>query len=147
MANYKDIHGALIETVTTDPSDPVNGQVWYNSDTQTLKGFTSNPAGTWSTSGAMNNGRGDVGSAGTQTAALGMGGYSSPFRAFTEDWNGISWAELGDLNTARQPAGEAGTSTSALAFGGDLPPDGSPKSNSTEEWNGSSVSTKTMDTD
>ena len=88
-----------------------------------------------------------LGGTGTQTAALGIGGYSSPFRAFTQDWNGVSWQEVGDLNTARQPAGEAGTSTLALAFGGDLPPDGSPKSNSTEEWNGSSVSTKTMDTD
>ena len=45
MANNKDIHGALIETVSSDPSDPVNGQVWYNSDTQTLKGFKTNPAG------------------------------------------------------------------------------------------------------
>ena len=49
MANYKDIHGTNIETVTSDPDNPVNGQVWYNSTEQALKGFTSNPAGTWAT--------------------------------------------------------------------------------------------------
>ena len=45
MANYKDIHGTNIETVASDPSNPVNGQVWYNSTDQELKGFTSNQAG------------------------------------------------------------------------------------------------------
>ena len=75
-----------------------------------------------------------------------MGGYNGSFRAFTQDWNGASWVERADLNTARQPGGEAGTSSSALAFGGDLPPDGSPKSNSTEEWSpGTTI--KTADTD
>ena len=120
MANYKDIHGTNIETVASDPSDPVNGQVWYNSATQTLKGFTSNPAGSWSTSGAMNNGRGDVGSAGTQTSAIAIAGGSPPsFDADSEGYNGSSWTEFANVNTARYLGGGAGaSSTAALFFGG-----------------------------
>ena len=43
MANYKNIHGIKIEIRDDDPSNPVEGQVWYNSGT--LKGFKLNPAG------------------------------------------------------------------------------------------------------
>ena len=56
MATYKEIHGTVIETVTSDPSNPVNGQVWYNSTDQVLKGFTSNPAGSWASGGNLNTG-------------------------------------------------------------------------------------------
>ena len=57
MATYKEIHGTVIETVTSDPSNPVNGQVWYNSTDQVLKGFTSNPAGSWASASAMSTTR------------------------------------------------------------------------------------------
>ena len=41
MTTYKDIRGTHIKTVTADPPAPVNGQMWYNSTTQVMKGFTS----------------------------------------------------------------------------------------------------------
>ena len=41
MTTYKDIRGTHVTTVTSDPPAPVNGQVWYNSTTQVMKGFTS----------------------------------------------------------------------------------------------------------
>ena len=100
----------------------------------------------WTELNDMDSAQYGLGGTGTQTAALGIGGYNGSFRAFTQDWNGVSWAEVADLNTARQPAGEAGTSTLALAVGGALPPDGSSKSNSTEEWS-QGKTTKTVDTD
>ena len=56
MTTYKDIRGTHIKTVTADPPAPVNGQMWYNSTTQIMKGFTSNPAGSWSSSTALNTG-------------------------------------------------------------------------------------------
>ena len=37
MTTYKEIHGTKVEVRDDDPANPVNGQVWYNS--QTLKGF------------------------------------------------------------------------------------------------------------
>ena len=61
----------------------------------------------------------------------------------TEDWNGISWSETTDLSTARGTVTGAGTSTAGLAIGGQSPP----YTNATEEWSGSSVTTKTIDTD
>ena len=37
MATYKELHGTDIEVVTSDPSNPVVGQVWYNTTTEQLK--------------------------------------------------------------------------------------------------------------
>ena len=45
MSEYKNIIGTHIKTVTTDPPNPENGQMWYNSTTKVVKGFTANPAG------------------------------------------------------------------------------------------------------
>ena len=39
MATYKEIRGTQIEAVATDPSNPVEGQVWYNTTSNALKGF------------------------------------------------------------------------------------------------------------
>ena len=136
MANYKDIHGTNIETVTTDPSNPVNGQVWYNSTSQVLKGFTSSPVGTWATTTSLNTARDNAGGAGnSRTAALVFGGGPPPAPSAignTEKWNGSTWTETGNLNSARAFAGGAGTYTSAIAAGGDG------YSGTAERWTGSS---------
>ena len=44
MATYITIKGIEIQTIAGDPANPVEGQVWYNSTTSTLKGYngTSN---------------------------------------------------------------------------------------------------------
>ena len=135
MANYKDIHGSNIETVTSNPDNPVNGQVWYNSTDQALRGFTSNPAGAWASGGNLNTGRSYMIGAGTQTSALGSGGQGPPGSSVdnVEAYNGSSWTEVADLNTAREICGGAGASnTSALVYGN------LPASGITESWNGSS---------
>lgn len=122
MSKYKDIRGTHIKTVTADPPAPINGQMWYNSTTQVMKGFTSSPVGTWSTTAPLNTARYQLGGAGKlSTAALGFGGSPPPAptaKAITEQWNGTSWTEVADLGTARYLLGGAGTSTAALAFGG-----------------------------
>ena len=38
MSTYKEIRGAHITTVTSDPPAPVNGQMWYNSTDRAVKG-------------------------------------------------------------------------------------------------------------
>ena len=135
MTTYKDIRGTHITTVTSDPPAPVNGQMWYNSTTQVVKGFTSNPAGSWATGGALNTARNNLGGAGTQTAGLAFGGQP-PNRALTEQYNGSSWTEVADLNEARNGSGSIGIQTAALAFGGEGT---SPNPrNIVESWNGSS---------
>jgi len=102
MAEYKDIHGTNIETVTTDPSNPIVGQVWYNTTEQKLKGFASNPAGSWSTSGALNTGRTRLMSTGIQTAALAIAGETDDNVALNELYNGSTWTEVGDINYSKK---------------------------------------------
>ena len=137
MGTYKEIKGTHIVSVTSDPPSPVNGQMWYNSTDKVMKGFTSSPAGTWSTAANMNTARhSGIASAGANAeAALGFGGGPPPAPgavAITESWNGSAWTEVADLNTARALAGGAGNYTSAIAAGGDQ------YSGTSESWNGSS---------
>jgi|11BtaG_2_1085332.scaffolds.fasta_scaffold31269_1 hypothetical protein len=145
MTTYKEIKGTQIEVVSSDPSNPVEGQVWYNSTSNVLKGSVRTTAGAWATGGSLNTGRRAMGGAGTQTAALGIGGNSNPGSppydiklAITEAYNGTSWTEVNDLNTARGYAarGSGGTQTSALYFGGKSSP-GPSGDALTETWNGS----------
>tara|TARA_R110002012_G_scaffold154055_1_gene314301 strand:- start:69 stop:1037 length:969 start_codon:yes stop_codon:yes gene_type:complete len=131
MATYKEIRGTQIEAVATDPSNPVEGQVWYNTTSNVLKGNAATAAGAWATGGTLNTARYGGGSAGIQTAALYFGGITvPPVTAVVESYNGTSWTEVNDLNTGRTVTG-AGTNTSALAFGGSPPITGK-----TESWNG-----------
>jgi len=141
MAEYKQLHGTNIETVSSDPSNPINGQVWYNSTSQTIKGFTSTPAGTWATSNALNVARSSLSAQniGIQTAALAVGGYGEPppnnAYAGVESYNGSSWTEGADLNNGRSSSAGCGTQTAAITAGGDPFPGVGTK---TETWNGSS---------
>ena len=102
MTTYKDIRGTHIVTVASDPPAPANGQVWYNSTDQVMKGLTANPAGAWASGGNVNTARRTAAGVGTQTAALIAGGYApGDVTANTEIYDGSSWTETGDLNTAR----------------------------------------------
>ena len=129
MTTYKDIRGTHIKTVTTDPPAPVNGQMWYNSTTQVMKGFTSNPAGSWATATAVNTARRDAVGLGTQEAAMFIGG-EAPRTGATELYNGTSWTEVADLNTGRNQLSGAGNQPAGLVFGGNGPP----RLSATEEW-------------
>jgi len=118
MATFKEIRGQTIKKYTTDPTNSLIGQMWYNSTTGTLKGLVVSEA--WS-SGAptLNAARGRFGT-GTQTAALLFGGRTAPTTNITaaEEYNGAGWATGGVLTTARRTLGGAGTQTASLAIGG-----------------------------
>ena len=133
MATYKEIHGTNIEVVSSDPSNPVEGQLWYNSTSNTVKGLISNP-GSFVTGAGLNTHRTSLAGAGANyTTALAFGGYSSGVRDETEKWNGTAWTVVNTLNTARSALAGAGTQTLALGFGGYLNPG---LSTATEKWNG-----------
>ena len=137
MATYKEIKGTNIEVLESDPSNAVEGQIWFNSTDQVLKGDAGTPVLVWTTTNPMNSGRYGMGSSGTQTSALGFGGNGpSPGQtAVTESWNGTNWTELNDMNKARTALGGAGTQTLALGFGGEYDATPAIEAN-TEEWNG-----------
>ena len=85
----------------------------------------------------MNTARYQLSGAGTQTAALAMGGQTAPGARVgnTESWDGSSWTETTDLNTSRDNASGGGASnTSSLLFGGQT----TTAVANTESWNGSS---------
>ena len=67
MATYKELHGTDVEVVTSDPSNPVVGQVWYNSTTDELKTRRQFVTNAWSTGGNVNTARGHLSGSGTQT--------------------------------------------------------------------------------
>ena len=138
MATYKEIHGTNIESLSSDPSNPLNGQMWYNSTTKELKGYTSNPAGSWASAPSINTARSNSGNChiGTTTSSLIMGG-GPPGQGITELYDGSSWTEVNNLNTVRYALGGIGASnTSALAIGGEDYPATYPYKANVESWNG-----------
>ena len=142
--------GANTLTATEEFSVPATtsvaqiGEVWYNSTTKALKGLgLSAPAGAWSSGGAPNSGRMNIGYAGTSNSAMIiMGGYNAsnpaPTRYYnaTESYNGTAWTEVNSLNAASGGLAGMGTSTAAIETGGG---GGSlPYLTATEEWDGTS---------
>jgi len=133
MTTYKEINGTNIEAVSSDPANPVEGQVWYNSTDNVVKGAAVTTAASWSTGGVLNTPRYEFQGVGTQTAGLFISGNSpGGYRSEVELYNGTSFSETGDINTATRNFGAAGTSTSAVIWGGQADVD------MTETWNGSS---------
>ena len=154
MGTYKEIRGTHIVSVTSDPPSPVNGQMWYNSTDKVVKGFTSNPAGTWSTITALNTARGAGQLGGTATSAWFVGGEINPphpspgsnWSTKNELWNGNNWVEVADLNTAAQATGAASnvsSATGAFSIGGYAPGIVA----ATEKFASSTNLTKTISTD
>jgi hypothetical protein len=92
MAEYINIRGQSIEVVASDPANPTVGQIWYNSTSNTLKGGGVTTAGAWATGNNMNTARSFLAGAGTQTAGLGFGGYTTTADSgATEEYDGTSW--------------------------------------------------------
>jgi hypothetical protein len=106
----------------------------YNSSTNVIT------AGAWSSGNAMNTARAFLFGLGPKTAAIGAGGYISPFAptANSEEYDGTSWTEGNNLNTARYGISGLGTQTAAVAVGGDARPPGSQYNNNSEHYDGSS---------
>ena len=137
MATYKEIRGSQIEAVATDPSNPIEGQVWYNTTSNVLKGQAVTVAGAWSSVNNLNTARYAGGGAGITTAALYASGTSPPGDApQTETFNGTNWTEVNDVNNNRNGLENqgVGTQSAAMIFGGY--DDAGNAVVDTEQWNG-----------
>jgi|TARA_A100000172_G_scaffold79444_1_gene66547 hypothetical protein len=138
MTTYKEIKGTQIEVLSSDPSNPVEGQVWYNSTSNVLKGSIRTGAAAWATANAMSTGRwgGGASSVSPQSDAIMASGANT---ANVELYNGTNWTEVNNVNQKRYGMWGTGTSTSMIVFGGNIPgssPTASGDLNSTELWNG-----------
>ena len=121
MTTYKEIKGTNIEVLESDPSNPLDGQVWYNSTDNVLKGNVGTPVVAWSTVSSLNQSRTSVSGAGT--SALAASGFNPPSPAGrvtkVESWNGTNWTEINDVNSHRNDAAGAGQdNTTGFMFGG-----------------------------
>ena len=132
MATLKDIKGTNVQSVDADPSNPVAGQIWYNSTSRVLKAQRLSINGAFATAPALNTSREYVGAAGLQTAGLAFGGYTgTAYTGATEEYDGSSWTSSpASLNTARGNAATGGTQTAAILAGGNG------NQQQTEDWNG-----------
>ena len=139
MASYKEIHGTKIEAVAEDPSNPVEGQVWYNTTSNVVKGSIRTAAGSWATTSALNTARFYGSGAGTVNSAIMVSGETpSGDTPNVETWNGSSWTEIANISDAKRGGASAGAdNTAVIEFGGYTP---SPAGNvaTCEYWNGSS---------
>jgi len=141
MTTFKEIRGTDILALSSDPTNPETGQIWYNSSSGTLKGYLFATVNAWASGGSLPVAKGAIGSAGTQTAALGFAGYDngSPGKpTATLLYDGTSWTTSpASMSTPRYWPGSAnaGTQTAALAFGGYVAPTGT---TATESYNGTS---------
>ena len=137
MATYKEIRGTQIEAVATDPSNPVEGQVWYNTTSNVLKGRAVTASGSWASAPSLNTGRYAFSGVGNPSGALVAGGSTPGNSGVTESFNGSSWTEVNDLTTARNSTSQANscTQTASLLWGGYPSYPGSYRTEC-ESWNG-----------
>jgi len=137
MATYKGVKGFTIQNLSADPPAPIQGQVWYNSTSNVLKGYAS-VAGSWSSGGNRNSAVQGSPGTGSQTAAIAAGGNPGPaLTTNTETYNGTSWTEVANLPTAIYNNSITGTTTAALMFGGAMAPSLAPTTQTTT-WDGTS---------
>ena len=120
MAAYTGIQGQNILIVDTDPANPTEGQIWYNTTSNLLKGYQFATVNAWATGGNLNNARSGVGSAGTQTAAIGVGGFTNDYSKKVESYNGTSWSNLTDFTSplGRNGLAVVGSEPATLAWSG-----------------------------
>jgi hypothetical protein len=139
MATYNEIKGDSIEVRSTDPANPGEGDIWYNSTTGVLKGQEFLEA--WSSGGNLGTARERMGSAGAVDSGVTFSGTNNPtIYTNTEEYNGSTWTAGGAMSTSRFGTASAtnGSQTAALGFAGrttSSPPNS--YSTSTEEYDGS----------
>jgi hypothetical protein len=60
MATYKGIKGFSIQNLSADPSNPIEGEMWYNSTSNVWKVEELTTAGSWATGNNINTARGSI---------------------------------------------------------------------------------------
>ena len=135
MTTYRGTQGLRVKSVSSDPSNIKEGQIWYNSSAKAIK--VAPKIAAWSAGSSLGTARGCAAHDGTKNAAFIAGG--GPATVNHEQYNGSSWSELANLNKSRTYLAGCGTTTAGLAVGGFSPPS-SPAfaDNESEEWDGSS---------
>jgi hypothetical protein len=138
MATYKEIFGKKIQALSADPpAAQGEGQIWYNSTSNTFK--TATPSAAWASGGALPTALQTAGGFGTQTSAVQAGGSPGPsYNTVSNEYNGSSWS--GAATLARTSGGDgASTAGAGILTAGWIAGGGSPTANDlTENYDGTS---------
>ena len=113
MATYRDIKGDLVETVASDPTNSIEGDIWYNTTTGTLKGLGFKAAAwasggdgtgtvlydgtTFATNASIAASRGELSAAGNAPGTAGIIFCGSPVPGVgnkTEEFTGETSAQV-----------------------------------------------------
>jgi hypothetical protein len=139
MTTFKEIRGNLIKSTSTDPANPQDGQIWYNSTSQVLKGQEFLEA--WSSGGNLGTGRYGAGVGQDQNAAalVGLDAETPTATNITEEYDGSSWTAGGSTGLTAYRRSAAGVQTAGIAMGGFIAPNS--RQTGTEEYNGSTWTT------
>jgi len=133
MATYKNINGTNIPIRTSDPSNPLIGEMWYNSTSNSLKGQINVASASWATGTNYPTSVRDATGFGTPTAAIIMGGNAPPTTSAANTYDGSSWTSTTAVPAAVSGADSAGPQTAGLFVGGT-------NQTANYDWNGSSWS-------
>jgi len=140
VSTYKSIFGQKIKKVSANPSNPIEGEMWYNTATGSLK-VQKLVAASFSSGNNLGTGRyGGQPFGSGQTAQVVAGGLtgSPAATANVESYNGTSWSEGNNLNTARGNGASGGTETAGIVACGRN--NSSTMFGQTEEYDGTSFS-------
>ena len=142
MATYYDIFGQKVQYLSSDPANVTEGQVWYNSTSNTAKFQSITTSGTWAS--APNNivtGSQAAGTGDTQNAAITFSLSGTPSPNASQLYDGSTWTGGPNMNSQKTWAGASGSQTAALSAAGYFYPASPPPPvglrNFAEEYNGS----------
>ena len=132
MATYKELVGQKVTKVSSNPSDPKTGQLWYNSTAGALRGLGLVEAFISGTN--QPEAKRAVAGFGTQTALVVAAGVPPPGSASntTIEYNGSGWFSGTNTPTSHYNSRGFGTQTAGAILGG-VPDDAT-----TFEYDGSS---------
>ena len=136
MADLKEIKGLNIPARASDPTNPVAGEIWYNTTSNVTKGQIITSLGSFSTAPNLNNIHRASGASGTSANSALVFGSEAPGTAAknTESYDGSTWTNVNPSVQDMDYSNGFGTQTSAVAAG-----DGGPEgANSTSLWDGTS---------
>ena len=148
MADYININGNNIPIRASDPTNPITGEIWYNTTTNALKGQGLGTS-SWASIPSLSQFRRAVGGGGNKTSAIVWGGDQRPPGTLhnptaTEEYDGTSWTGGGPLNSGRSVAiTGAGTQTTAIAAGGTTGLTAPETTTQVEEYSGTAWTTGT----
>lgn len=138
MGTYSTLKGFNVQDLASDPSNTLDGEVWYNNPGGAIKCFGLQGDGAWAAGNDCTNARSTGGSLGTSpTSVVLFGGEPTAVGEKTETWNGTSWTEVNAMPQGRSVAVAGGSSTAGLAAGGYW----TARMSSGEDWDGTNWTT------